>query len=142
MPKLWSGNVTIEEKDEYINMKKFMLIIMIVISSFFVGCDSNTPHTQYVRPEEPHLYWKDIEVIVTDVETCRWVTKTHWCYVYITVESKEYDLSKTLEFEGSGFFGKPSQWDYQVGDKVTAQLYSWVKDSTGEIVRREIYTIY
>ena len=124
-------------------MKRFILIIVMIITlSFFVGCDSNPSQVEYTRPEEPHLYWKDIEVVVTDINTHHRFAKTHWYYVCITVESEEYNLSKTLEFEGSGFFGKPSQWDYQVGDKVTAQLYSWVKDSTGEIVRREIHTIY
>ena len=94
--------------------------------------------THALVSENATLYYKIYKgyFISAEKESNTWTVSFNGRTMY------DYNLSKTLEFEGSGFFGKPSQWDYQVGDKVTAQLYSWVKDSTGEIVRREIHTIY
>lgn len=123
-------------------MKKLLsfLITIVIILCFFTGCD--LPQTDYVRPEEPHLYWKDINVVVTDIATRHWFASTHWYQVDITVESKEYGLERTFTYKGSGMFGCPSQWGYDTGDVVKAELYSWVMDSTGEVVRREIHAVY
>lgn len=125
-------------------MKRILMafIAITIILCFFSGCTANSAETDYTIPEEPHLYWKDIDVVVTDIDKRHWFAGTHWYSVQITVESEEYNLERTIEFKGSGAFGKPGQWDYQTGDIVTAQLYSWVMDSTGEVVRRKINTIY
>ena len=124
-------------------MKKILTILLILaLILCTVGCAGNSNTTDYTIPEEPHLYWKDIDVVVTDIDKQHWFAGTHWYSVQITVESEEYNLERTIEFKGSGAFGKPGQWDYKTGDIVTAQLYSWVMDSTGEVVRRKINTIY
>lgn len=54
----------------------------------------------------------------------------------------EYQLTYTDEFAGSGAFGYPEQGNYRKGDIVKAEMYSWVMDSTGEIVRQEIHKVY
>lgn len=51
-------------------------------------------------------------------------------------------ITITDEFAGSGAFGYPEQGNYRKGDIVKAEMYSWVMDSTGEIVRREIHKVY
>lgn len=94
------------------------------------------------RKEQPHLYWKDIDVAVTSVDKKHWYASTHWYEVKVSVKSEEYQLTYTEVFKGSGAFGCPSQWEYDKGDTVKAKLYSWVMDSTGEVVRREIHTVY
>ena len=92
--------------------------------------------------EQPHLYRKDIDVTVTSVDKRHWYASTHWYKVSVTVESDEYQLTYTDTFKGSGAFGCPSQWEYNEGDIVTAKLYSWVMDSTGEVVKRQINQVY
>ncbi len=99
-------------------------------------------NVQHEAKEQPHLYWKDIDVVVTSVDKKHWYASTHWYTVKVSVKSEEYQLNYTQEFKGSGFFGCPKQWEYNKGDTVKAELYSWVMDSTGEVVRREIHRIY
>ena len=117
-----------------------MSILALLICIY--GCAFPEPDPDYVPPEQPHLYWKDIDVVVTDISRRRWFAGTHWHEVTITVESQEYGLTRTLTYKGSGFFGCPSQWGYEVGDVVRAQLYSWVMDSTGEVTKRLIHQVY
>lgn len=38
-------------------------------------------------------------------------------------------------------FGAPWEIYLEKGDKVEVELYSWVYDSTGEIIKREIHRI-
>lgn len=68
------------------------------------------------------------------------------CYYSIVcsvwVKSDEYQLNFTQNFRGGGFFGRPKQWKYKEGDIVKAELFSWVMDSTGKVVKREINQIY
>lgn len=97
---------------------------------------------QYEPKEQPHLYWKDIDVVVENVDSRHWFASTHHYIVYVTVKSDEYQLTYTDEFAGSGAFGCPEQWNYRKGDVVKAEMYSWVMDSTGEVVRREIHKVY
>ena len=100
-------------------------------------------HKYAVRgKEQPHLYWKDIDVVVTSVDKKHWYASTHWYEVEVSVKSEEYQLTFTDTFKGSGAFGFPSQWEYDKGDIIKAKLYSWVMDSTGEVVRREIHAEY
>jgi hypothetical protein len=51
------------------------------------GCAFPEPDPDYVPPEQPHLYWKDIDVVVIDISRRRWFAGTHWHEVTITVES-------------------------------------------------------
>ncbi len=116
-----------------------LLLLLILLS----GCDSQqSENMQLDRKEQPHLYWKDIDVVVTSVDKRHWYASTHWYEVKISVESEEYQLTYTDTFKGSGVFGCPSQYGYNEGDIVKAELYSWVIDSTGEVIRREIHMVY
>lgn len=119
-------------------MKKIVSLIALTAILLFSACSSSS----YTPKEQPHLYWKDIDVVVTDIDKQHWFATTHWYAVTITVKSEEYNLTKTLEIKGSGAFGCPEQWNYEKGQTVKAELYSWVMDSTGEVVRREIHQIY
>lgn len=117
----------------------FALILVLILS----GCSvQQTGNMSSGRKEQPHLYWKDIDVVVTSVDKKHWYASTHWYEVKVSVKSEEYQLTYTEVFKGSGAFGRPSQWEYDKGDTVKAKLYSWVMDSTGEVVRREIHTVY
>ena len=71
-----------------------------------------------------------------------WYASTHWYYVEVEVYSKEYDLTGKFEYKSSGAFINIDVWDAEVGDTVKAELYSWVYDSTGEVVKREIHRVY
>ena len=115
-------------------MKKY-LIIIIALLIVLTGCEYNQPITP---KEQPHLYWKDIDVVVIDIDKRSWFAGTKWYEVQIEVYNEEYNLTETFEIEGSGIYGKPSEWDYEIGDIVSAELLSWKMDSTGEIIRREI----
>lgn len=123
-------------------MKKLIVFLVLMLSIIMLpGCETyNLVSSQ--RSEQPHLYWKDIDVTVTDTDKRHWFATTHWYTVSLTVQSEEYGLTKTFQFKGSGAFGRPEQWQYKIGDTVKAVLYSWVMDSTGEIVRREIAKVY
>ena len=115
--------------------KKIFVILVSLLFTFLCGCTQNT---QFEPTEQPHLYWKDIDVVVENVDSRHWFASTHHYIVYVTVRSDEYQLTYTDEFAGSGAFGYPEQGNYRKGDIVKAEMYSWVMDSTGEIVRQEI----
>ena len=117
----------------------FALLLVLILSGCAVQQTINMPSG---GKEQPHLYWKDIDVVVTSVDKKHWYASTHWYEVKVSVKSEEYKLTFTDTFKGSGAFGRPSQWGYDKGDIVKAKLYSWVMDSTGEVVRREIHTVY
>lgn len=125
-------------------MRKFIGLcsLFVLIALLLTACEIPEPNTNYTPPEQPHLYWKDIDVVVTDVYYRRWFAGTHWHEVTVTVESEEYGITGSCVFKGSGMFGVPKQIGYKAGDVVKAQMYSWVMDSTGEVVRRAINTIY
>ena len=118
-------------------MKKMMLITISLFIVVLSGC-TNPDGAQYQQAEQPHLYWKDIDVVVTSIDKKHWYASTHWYEVTLNVESEEYDLAKKYIIKESGALNRPKQWDYCAGDIVKARMYSWVKDSTGEVVRREI----
>ena len=113
--------------------KIFAIILMLGCLFIFAGCD----YEPVERPEQPHLYWKDIEVVVEDVVQKHWFATVHRYELSITVYSEEYNLRKTFNSYTSGMV-TPNGWNSQEGDVITAELYSWVMDSTGEVVRREI----
>ena len=116
--------------------KVICLLSILIVFLGFVGCDSEPVE----RVEQPHLYWKDINVVVTNVNKKHWFATTHHYIIEITVKSEEYGLEKTITSEGGGMFA-PQHWDVKEGDVITAQLYSWVMDSTGEVVKREIHSL-
>lgn len=122
-------------------MKKLILLFLF-LPLLLSGCTTQTLENTQSNREEPRLYWQDIDVVITSVEKKHWYASTHWYEVGISVESEEYQLTYTDTFKGSGAFGCLSQWDYEEGDVIKAQLYSWVMDSTGEIVKREIHRVY
>lgn len=91
--------------------------------------------------EQPHLYWKDIDVVVTQISHNHWYAGyAHRYKVSVTVYSEEYNLTKTLIQEGSGMWGVPSHWNTKKGDIIKVRLYSWVYDSTGVVHKREIHS--
>lgn len=77
-----------------------------------------------------HLYWKDINVEVIDSKITRRALKY---YTIVLVYSDEYNLEKTLYASGRHYLSK--------GDYITAELYTWKNDETGEINDREIHCI-
>lgn len=109
-------------------------MVLLCISS--VGCDLEPVE----KVEQPHLYWKDIDVVVENVEKKHWFATTHRYQLSVTVYSQEYDLKKTIDSSSSGMF-TPQHWNVKQGDIIKAQLYSWVIDSTGEVVKREIHSL-
>lgn len=120
------------------NMKRAAVIIIAILLS---GC-SVSQNTQYEREERPHLYYKDIDVVVVNVERRSWFAHTRWYEVTVSVKSDEYQLSYEDTFIGQGIYGCLPQWEYNDGDIIQAELYSWVMDSTGEVVKRQINRIY
>jgi hypothetical protein len=123
-----------------------VFVIVAVIITAILGCWvvhemlTYEPDPNYVPPEKPHLYWKDIDVVITDIQKDRSLNN-RFLRVTVTVKSKEYNLEEDFIFEGNWYY-HPKFWDAQEGDIVKAQLYSWVMDSTGQIVKRNINCLY
>lgn len=115
-----------------------LIAAMILIFSSCAGLDD----ASYQPKEQPHLYWKDIDVVVTDIDRQHWFATTHWYEVSLTVKSDEYGLVQSFTIKESGALNCPTQWEYREGDVVRAELYSWSMDSTGEVIRREIHKVY
>lgn len=122
-------------------MKKIFCGILLLLLCFsFSGCE---PNKDYKPREREHLYWKDINVKVTDIELTHSFAVTHRYRLNITVYSEEYDLEESFEYYSQGFMANlPNCAESEVGDTVKAELYSWVLDSTGEVVRRQINQVY
>lgn len=116
------------------------MLFMIFALMFLIGCSpkSNNGHAHKLA-ETPHLYWKDINVVITDINKKHWYASGHHYKMYLTVESKEYGLSESFTLNGSD---AKEKWGYEEGDIIEAELYSWVMDSTGEVIRREINKVY
>ena len=119
-----------------------LLTGMLVIATFLTGCSAATKVASQAAVESPHLYWKDIDVTVTDIEKDHWFAGTNWYRVTIHVHSDEYNLDGEYTDKSSGASGCPASWNYEEGDTVKAEMYSWVLDSTGEVVRRTINKVY
>lgn len=115
---------------------KILVIPLLLLCLCSCGGTSN-----YTPPEQPHLYWKTVTAVVTDNDVRRWFAGTHHVKTATTVYNEEYDLEATLTAQGSGMFGAPWEIDLKKGDKVEVELYSWVYDSTGEVIKREIHHI-
>ena len=122
-------------------MRKNIIITLLTALLLFCSCDTNYKSDYTPPPDTNHLYWKDIEVVITDVE--------HQVYgaapvirrsVKISVYSEEYDLSDSYVFENINILD--DCYSYEKGDIVTAELYTWKNNVTGEINKREINKIY
>lgn len=137
---LMEEKIVQKNKLSIIRILSFPINILLIIS-LFAGCCANTT-TKYQPVEQPHLYWKDIDVTVTNVDKRHWFAGTHWYEVTVYVHSDEYDLDGSYTEKGSGVFGCPNSWQYETGDTVKAELYSWVMDSTGEVIKRKINKVY
>lgn len=70
--------------------KKIFVILVSLLFTFLCGCTQNT---QSEPTEQPHLYWKDIDVVVENVDSRHWFASTHHYIVYVTVRSDEYQLT-------------------------------------------------
>ena len=109
-----------------------ILVILLLLLLCLCSCSGTSNYTQ------PHLYWKTVTAVVTDNDVRRWFAGTHHVRVITTVYNEEYDLKATLITQDSGI---PWEIDLKKGDKVEVELYSWVYDSTGETIKREIHRI-
>ena len=120
-----------------------VIVVCLLFCICLSLCACSFPENEnFVPSEQPHLYWKDIDVIVTNVDQKSWFATVHRNVLNITVESEEYGLSKSFTLESSGAINNISCWNAKVGDTIRAELYSWVMDSTGEIIRRDIHKLY
>lgn len=117
------------------------IVMIVTLGVSLCACD-NSISTTNTPSEQPHLYWKDIDVVVTNVSRKEWFATVPRRSLNVTVESEEYGLSKSFTMESSGMFNTIDCWDCQEGDTIKAELYSWVMDSTGEVTRREIHKLY
>ena len=122
--------------------KKLFCALLAFIVLFGLYACAYEPDPNYKPPEREHLYWKDIDVVVKDVDKRTWFATVHRYELKITVYSEEYDLEKTLHYSGSGMLTNIPGWSAKEGETLKAQLYSWVIDSTGKVVRRDINKIY
>lgn len=111
--------------------------ILVVFCVDIIKSNPNLQNENITPKEEPHLYWKDIDVVVTDINKKHWYATVHRYEIDVTVHSEEYGLTKTLSVYSSGPF-VPEQWDLERGDTIKVKMNSWVMDSTGQVVRREI----
>jgi len=123
-------------------MRNIICLVLTICVIMSLSACSFEQDPNYTPPEQPHLYWKDIDVEVTNVDKRQWFATVHRRIVNITVYSEEYNLTKTLTYEDSGMWINNPAWEYKKGDVIKAQLYSWVMDSTGEVVKRDINKIY
>lgn len=119
-------------------MRKWKILVIPLLLLCLCSCGETS---NYTPPEQPHLYWKTVTAVVTDNDVRRWFAGTHHARATTTVYNEEYDLEATLTAQGSGMFGAPWEINLQKGDKVEVELYSWVYDSTGEVIKREIHRI-
>lgn len=115
--------------------KKILLILLIlnIVGIFALGllCLADSLVQGSAEARQPHLYWKDINVEVVEVRQS--LNKR----IYeVEVYSKDYNLKHSFVLRGIDYDG------YEKGDIIKAELYSWVDDSSGKIIQREIHQIY
>lgn len=119
-------------------MKKYLCALLLTIALLLTGCEDSG---NYVAPEQPVLYYKDIPVTVVYNNTTSWFAGTHWYKQTITVKSDEYGLEETFDLSASGAFASMPHFYRKEGDVIEATLHSWVLESTGEVLRREIHRL-
>lgn len=120
-------------------IKSCRLLSIMLGLIFLTGCFPHNKDYDFKSKETPHLYWKDIEVVIADIDKRHWYASSHHYKIYLTVENDEYGLSQSFTIDGSK---AKEKWEWNKGDTVKAELFSWVMDSTGEVVRREINQVY
>ena len=81
------------------------------------------------------MYYKDIECIVTKCDYQYWYASGCHYKAYVTVYNEEYNLEKS--FTLNGMDAKECE-SLNNGDIITCELYTWVLDSTSEVIKREI----
>ncbi|ACA47001.1 hypothetical protein HYH96_17220 [Clostridium botulinum] len=115
-------------------MKKNIFLILI-LSLLLCACEGEV--NQPIE-EQPVLYYKTIKVVVVSNKKTTWYAGTRWYKQKIKVKSKEYNIQKEFYLTDSGAFASMPYWNCKEGDMIAAELYSWKKESTEEIVKREI----
>ena len=58
-------------------MRKIVCVIFVILSILFIAGCSSERNPNYVPPEQPHLYWKDIDVEVTKIDKRQWFATVH-----------------------------------------------------------------
>lgn len=110
--------------------------IIFLMGVIFYGIGLDYEHTP--PPEQAVMYYKDIDVKVVSSQTYSTFGKVPQYKQEITVKSEEYGLEETFNLYDSGIFANMPYWNVQEGDIIQAVLHSWVMESTGEVVEREI----
>lgn len=120
-------------------MKKIFSIFIIISLLFSLyACQKSLDR----KEEQPVLYTTNIKVTIIDINKNYWfAATTHHYKVRFTVYSEEYDIEETFEEENYGAFRALKSYYYQEGDIIEVELRTWIKESTGEIVRRNLCLI-
>lgn len=120
-------------------VRNIAIMFLLIGLIFLVGCSLHSENCNFKPAESPHLYWKDIDVVITDIDKSHWYASAHHYKIHLTVESDEYRLTESFDLIGSK---AKEKWNWNKGDTVKAELFSWVMDSTGEVLQREIHQVY
>lgn len=116
---------------------KFLLAGTVVLLIAIMTACSGENLTD-VSEEVEHLYWKDIDAVVTDIDYRHWYASGHHYTADVTVKSDEYNLQKTFHLTNSD---AKRMEGVRRGDTITVEMDSWVIDSTGEVTGRDISSI-
>ena len=111
-----------------------ILAIAVLILALAI---SENPHQSKnsVPIEQEHMYSKNVECVVIDISKREWFAGYMHKEITIVIYNDEYNLKETLILHDMDC---DKYWNVSKGDTVTAELLSWVYDSTGEITRRRI----
>lgn len=114
--------------------KIISLIFISILSFAFIDCSQ----VQHTEQEQPHLYWKNVDCVVTECDYRYWYASGCHYETCITVFNEEYNLEETFDLYGSEAL---EYKDLKKGDTVNCELHSLVLDSTGEVIEREIFCL-
>ena len=118
-------------------INKFKIVIYIIFSIIiFTSCVPTDNCNQNHILDTNHLYYKDIEVEITDIDKRCYFSGCMHYLVYVTVYSKDYDLVQNFDLHTK------DAYELEKGDIVKAELYSWKNNETGKINKRKINQIY
>lgn len=112
-------------------------ILLMFTISLTVFCSCN-----FEIPEQPKANFKDIDVVITDIEKKQYFAGTAIREVTIEVYSQEYNLTKRFTETYKGMFEEIPYMKYEKGDTVKARLCTYYMESTGQIVNRFIDKVY
>lgn len=116
---------------------KFLLAGTVALLIAIMTACSSEDRTD-ASGEVEHLYWKDIDAVVTDIDYRHWYASGHHYTADVTVKSEEYNLQKTFHLTNSD---AKRMEGVKVGDTITVEMDSWVIDSTGEVTKRDFNSI-